>query len=382
MHGAQHRGAEDEELDVLVRRLARAEQVGAGVVAHAPVQVLARTVDARERLLVQQARQSELRRDPLHHLHRDHLMVGGEVRVLEDRRDFILARRHFVVARLDRHAHLVQLVLDFHHVLEHALGDGAEILIFQFLALRRLGAEQRAAGVDQIRAREIEVAIDQEVFLLGAAGRDDVRRLRAEQLQDAQGLRRQRFHRTEQRRLLVERFTGPADERGRNDQRRAGVIHQQPRRAGRVPCGVAARFERAAHAAGREGRRVGLALNQFLAGELGDRAAFGRGREKRVVLLGGDAGQRLEPVRVVRGAMFDRPVLDGRGDGVRDRGIELVTVRDGATQGLISGLRKTGPLHLVVEHEAPENLCGPGGRDLRGALFGDGPIPDRFNCFT
>ena len=309
-------------------------------------------------------------------------MVGGEVGVLEDRRHFILARRDFVVARLDRHAHLVQLVLDFHHELEHALGDGAEILIFELLALRRLRAEERAAGVDQVGAREIEIAIDQEVFLLGAAGRDDVRRLRAEQFQDAYCLRGERFHRAQQRRLLVERFTGPADERGRDDQRRAGVIHQQPGRAGRVPRGVAARLERAAHAAGREARRVGLALDQFLAGELRDRAALGRGREKRVVLLGGDAGQRLEPVRVVRGAVFDRPVLDRRGDGVGDRGIELFTVRDGAAQGFVRGLRKTGPLHLVVEHEAPENLCGPGGPDPGGPVGGDGPIPDRFNCFT
>ena len=309
-------------------------------------------------------------------------MVGGEVGVLEDRRHFVLARRDFVVARLDRHAHLVQLVLDFHHELEHALGDGAEILIFEFLALRRLGAEQRAAGVDQVGAREIEIAIDQEVFLLGTAGRDDVRRLRAEQLQDAYCLRRQRFHRAEQRRLLVERFTGPADERGRDDQRRAGVIHQQPGRAGRVPRRVAARFERAAHAAGREARRVGLALNQFLAAELRDRAALGRRREEGVVLLGGDAGQRLEPVRVVRGAMFDRPVLDSRGDGVGNRGIEQFTVRDGAAQGFVCGLRKTGPLHLVVEDEAPENLCGPGGPDPGGPVRRDGPIPDRFNCFT
>ena len=42
--------------------------------------------------------------DALQHLHRHHLVIGGDVGVLEDRRDFVLARRDLVVARLDRHA--------------------------------------------------------------------------------------------------------------------------------------------------------------------------------------------------------------------------------------------------------------------------------------
>ena len=111
---AQHRGAEHQELDVVVRRVAGIQQVVAEVVAHAPVQVLAGAVDAGERLLVHQAGQAVLRRHPPHHLHRHHLMIGGDVGVLEDRRDFVLARRHLVVARLHRHADLVELALNFH----------------------------------------------------------------------------------------------------------------------------------------------------------------------------------------------------------------------------------------------------------------------------
>src|SRR4026207_570108 len=41
-----------------------------------------------------------LRRAPPRHLHRHHLMVGGDVGVLEDGRDLVLARRDFVVTRL------------------------------------------------------------------------------------------------------------------------------------------------------------------------------------------------------------------------------------------------------------------------------------------
>ena len=84
-----------------------------------------------------------------HALQRDHdqlLMVGGQVGVLEDRGDFVLRRGDFVVPGLDRHAQLVQLALGLEHAGQHALGDGAEVLVFQLLALGRLGAEQRAAG--------------------------------------------------------------------------------------------------------------------------------------------------------------------------------------------------------------------------------------------
>ncbi len=308
--GAQHRRAEHQELHVVVRRVAGAEQVVAELVGQRPVVVLAGSVDAGERLLVQQAREAVLRRDLLQHLHRHHLVIDGEVGVLEDRRDLVLTRRDFVVPRLHRHADLEQLELGFRHAREHARGDVAEVLIFHFLALRRLGAKERAAGIDQIGTREIEVAVDQEVFLLGTAGGEHALGGRAEQLQHAHRLLRHRFHRAQQRRLLVERLTGPAHERGRNDQRDAvAAVEEQPRRAGRIPRRVAARLEGGAHAAGRETRRVGLALDQFLAAELGDRRAVGCRREKRVVLLGSDAGHRLEPVRVVRRAVLDAPSL-------------------------------------------------------------------------
>src|SRR6185436_8738837 len=48
------------------------------------------------------------------------------------------------------------------------------------------------------------------------------------------------------------------------------------------------------HAARRKARRVRLAADQFLAGELRHRLAVAGRREKRVVLLRGNPGQRLE----------------------------------------------------------------------------------------
>ena len=238
-----HRGAEHQELHVVVRRVAGAEQVVAELVGQRPVVVLAGSVDAGERLLVQQARQAVLRRHLLQHLHRHHLVIDGDVGVLEDRRDLVLARRHFVVARLDRHADLEQLELRFGHAREHALGDRAEVLILHLLALRRLGAEERAAGVDQVGTREIEVAVDQEVLLLGTAGREHALGGRAEQLQHAHRLLRDRLHRAQQRRLLVERLTGPAHERRRNDERHAvaGAVAATAGSSDPTPCSRAPR---------------------------------------------------------------------------------------------------------------------------------------------
>ena len=53
--GAKHGRAEHQELHVVVRRIAGAEQVVAELVGQRPVIVLARSVDAGKRLLVQQA---------------------------------------------------------------------------------------------------------------------------------------------------------------------------------------------------------------------------------------------------------------------------------------------------------------------------------------
>ena len=60
LHGTQHGRAEHEELGVLVRRVARVEQVALRRAAERPVHVLARAVDAGERLLVREARHAVL----------------------------------------------------------------------------------------------------------------------------------------------------------------------------------------------------------------------------------------------------------------------------------------------------------------------------------
>ena len=243
-HRPQNGHAEDEELSVVVRRIAGIEQVLAGVGGHRPVVVLARTVDAGERLLVQETRQTVLVGGAAQDLHRQHLVIGRQIGVFEDRRYLILAGSDFVVPRLDGHGQLEQFRLGLGHARQHALGDGAEVLVLHLLALGRPGAEQSAAGVDEIGTGVVEVLVDEEVFLLGTDRREDLLGLGiAEQTQNAQGLVGQCLHRTQQRSFLVEGFAGPAQKGRRNDQ--GGTVGAFVEEGGRsrVPGRVAARLE-------------------------------------------------------------------------------------------------------------------------------------------
>ena len=221
------------------------------------------------------------------------------------------------------------------------------------------------------------MAVDEEVFLLGTARGDDAFSGGAEQLQDTGRLLAERFHRAQQRRLLVERFAGPADERRRNDERDRAAAIQQPRRAGRIPCGVAARFEGGAHAAGGKARRVGLALDQFLAGEFHDSLAVAVAArvQEGIVLFRGDTGQRLEPVRVVRGAVLDGPVLHGGRDRVGDGQIQRVAVRDRPTQLLIDRRRQALLLDVIVEDQTAKRFRRV--RPARLLRLCQGPVANR-----
>ena len=246
---------------------------------------------------------------------------------------------------------------------EHPVGHGAEVVVVELLTLGRLGPEQRAAGVDQVGPGQEEVPVDQEVLLLGPAERHDVVEvLVAEQLQDALGLGAHRLLAAQQRGLVVQRLTGHRDEHRRDAQRVAVRVLQDVRRAGDVPSGVAARLERAAQAARREAGRVGLALDQGLAGELGQRLAVGDRLEEAVVLLGGQPRHRVEDVRVVGGALRQRPVLHRRGDRVGDGRIELRALLDGRDDRLVHRLRQPQPHLGQREDVGAEDLARRLGR--------------------
>ena len=160
------------------------------------------------------------------------------------------------------------------------------------------------------------------------------------------------FHGAQKRGLFVECFAAIGAKCRRDAQ---GAILDECIGRG-IPRGIAARLKRRAQAARREGRCVRLAAHQLLAGKFHDDAAVRRGRNEAVVLFGGDAGERLEPVGIVRCPLFERPVLHRIGDHTRDGGVKVLAERHGAAQRLIGVLRQPLPHDTVVEHHRPEKL--------------------------
>ena len=227
--------------------------------------MFSRPVDAGEGFFVQQAGETVFFGDLLERHHDELLVIGREVCEFKDRRDFVLARRHFVVPGFDRNAEFEALPFDFKHARKHALGNDAEVLVIQFLPFRRRGTEQRAPADVEIGAREVEVAIDQEVFLFRTGGRRNEGSIGAEELEHTLRLRVECLHRTKHGRLLIQRFAGPRDECRGNAQGGAVGILEDVSGAGDVPDGIAACFEGLADTAGWERRSVGLTLDQRIA---------------------------------------------------------------------------------------------------------------------
>ena len=104
-----------------------------------------------------------------------------------------------------------------------------------------------------------------------------------------------------------------ANESRRYAQRGAGWILLQEGRASGIPGGVASGLEGGTQATGREAGGIRLALDQFFTRKFHQHLALGGGGDEGLVLFGGQAGQRLEPVRVMGGAFLDGPVLHGAG---------------------------------------------------------------------
>ena len=96
------------------------------------------------------------------------------------------------------------------------------------------------------------------------------------------------------------------------------------------------------------------------------------------MLLGGDAGHRLEHVRVVRRAVFHGPVLHGGGDGVGDGRIERSTFVNGLLQAFEGRLGKPG-LHLGFAEDFDPKISLVDGLEIHVVqlVLGEGDRLDR-----
>ena len=114
-----HEGFNDEgdETQIVFWGLAWRVEEMAGVGGETPVVVLAATVDASERLLVEQATETVVAGDVAHQRHDEHIVVDSQVAFLINRSELKLVGGHFVVARLARDAQLQRLDFQVAHEL-------------------------------------------------------------------------------------------------------------------------------------------------------------------------------------------------------------------------------------------------------------------------
>ena len=243
--GHERLHGEDHEAQVVLTRLAWSMEQDAGVGGERPVVVLARTVDAVERLLVEQHLEAVLVGHALHERHEQHVVVHGEVGLLEDRSALKLVGGHLVVACLYRYAKFESLDLEVLHEGLHALRDGAEIVVVHLLVLGALVAHERASGEDEVGTRGVEVLVDEEILLLPSQVGDDLLHVGIEIVAHVSGGHVDGVEGTQQRCLVVEGLAGVGDEDGWYAER---VVDDEHGARG-IPCRVAARLEGGAYAA-------------------------------------------------------------------------------------------------------------------------------------
>ena len=353
VHGLDDGAQEQQELGVLIGGGAGIQQVHPGVGGDGPVVVLAGAVDPVEGLLMEQAHQAMALGNLLHHLHGQLIVVGCDVGGGEDGSQLMLGWGHLVVLGLGQDTQLPQLVVQLLHVGCHPGLDGAEVMIVQLLTLGGLGAEEGAAGVDQVLTPVKILLVHQEVLLLGADGGLDGGHIGvAEELQHPQGLTVDGFHGPQQSGLLVQSLAAVGQEHGGDAQN--AVLDEGI--GGGIPGGVASGLEGGTQAAGGEGGGVGLALNQLFAGEFHDDLSAGLGGDEAVVLLGGDAGHGLEPVGEMGGALFHGPLLHGLGDLVGGGDVQRGALGDAFLPGAVGCGRQALFHGLLVEDQAAEQF--------------------------
>ena len=274
------------------------------------------------------------------------VVIGGDICGGVDGRQLMLGRGHLIVLRLGQNTQLPELLIQIGHILRHTRLDSAEVMVIHLLTLGGSGTEQRAAAENQVLALAVHGAVHQEILLLGAdrgANTFDIRV--AKQLQDTHGLLVQGLHGAQQRGFFIQRLTAVGAERRGDTQ--CLVLDKGVR--GRIPGGIAPGLEGSTQAAGGEGGGVGLAPDQLLAGELHDGGAVAHRGNKAIVLLTGDAGQRLEPVGVVGGTQLHGPALHHAGHDVCHLNVQRSTLVQGVLQALIGCARQALLHHMFVK---------------------------------
>ena len=198
-------------------------------------------------------------------------------------------------------------------------------MILHLLTLRRKCAEQGTARKDQVFSLFISFFIHKEVFLLRTnRGVHGPHVCLSELVQDLYRLLGKHIHGTEQRCLLVQSLSAVGTESRRN----VKCFILDKCRGGRVPGRVATRLKGRAKSARGKARCVRFSFSKLPAGKIHDHLAVSHGGEEAVMLLRRVSGHGLEPVRVMCGAVFNRPLLHGHRHGVCHIQLQMCVILD------------------------------------------------------
>ena len=127
--------------------------------------MLTATVDAFERLFVQQHAEAVVTGYFTHQCHDEHVMVYSQVTFFEDGSQFELVGGYLIVTRFNGDTELQCFDFQFLHKGCHAGRDGTEIVVFQLLVLGTVVSHQRTACHQQVGTGGIQTFVDQEIFL-------------------------------------------------------------------------------------------------------------------------------------------------------------------------------------------------------------------------
>ena len=75
------------------------------------------------------------------------------------------------------------------------------------------------------------------------------------------------------------------------------------------------------------------------------------------MFLGGDAGERLEPMRVVGRPVFDSPGFHGLSNRICGVAFQFIAFGHALFDAPIDGVRKAFPHHAIAEYIFTEKFC-------------------------
>ena len=109
--------------------------------------------------------------DLLDHLHDELVLVDSNIYLGVYTREFMLRRSYLVVLCLGKHAKFPELPVELFHESRYLRLYRPEIVVIEFLPLRRHHSEQGPPGKSQVRSLVIQIARHQKVFLLRSCDR-------------------------------------------------------------------------------------------------------------------------------------------------------------------------------------------------------------------